>query len=246
MENTIENAEKFWLEFKPNANNIVQMLVEYANLIDKTKQVIPYQLCPKCHGDGNLLRFNSPALLGTMSTAICDVCVGDKIIPMYIEEKQKMKVLTDARDNKTYPTYTIGKQTWMAANLAFKVPTGCWAYDNDEANVAQYGYLYNWDAAKAACPKGWHLPTDEEWQQLMDFLEENAGRKLINGDFKALPGGYRDTAGSFTNVSYSGCWWSATESGANAWDRYLNYTEARVSSATSGKAYGFSVRCIKD
>ncbi len=42
----------------------------------------PYQLCPKCYGDGNLLRFNSPSMMGTDATAICDVCNGSKIIPM--------------------------------------------------------------------------------------------------------------------------------------------------------------------
>lgn len=42
---------------------------------------VPYQTCPKCGGDGNLLRYNSPALVG-MNVPICDVCEGKKIIPM--------------------------------------------------------------------------------------------------------------------------------------------------------------------
>ncbi|HCY40419.1 MAG TPA: hypothetical protein DHV48_03560 [Prolixibacteraceae bacterium] len=42
---------------------------------------VPYQTCPKCGGDGNLLRYNSPNLLG-MTVPICDVCEGKKIIPM--------------------------------------------------------------------------------------------------------------------------------------------------------------------
>ena len=42
---------------------------------------IPYQLCPKCKGDGNLMRYNSPAIQGTSMTPICDVCKGEKIIP---------------------------------------------------------------------------------------------------------------------------------------------------------------------
>ena len=45
---------------------------------------VPYQLCPKCHGDGNLLRFNSPSLMSTADDAICDVCKGEKIIPMAV------------------------------------------------------------------------------------------------------------------------------------------------------------------
>lgn len=42
---------------------------------------VPYQLCPKCHGDGNLSRYNSPALASTTCAPICDVCNGSKIIP---------------------------------------------------------------------------------------------------------------------------------------------------------------------
>ena len=43
---------------------------------------VPYQLCPKCLGDGDLLRYNSPALMATNARPICDVCEGKRIIPM--------------------------------------------------------------------------------------------------------------------------------------------------------------------
>ena len=43
---------------------------------------IPYQLCPKCYGDGNLLRYNSPAMMSTTIAPTCDVCYGNKIILM--------------------------------------------------------------------------------------------------------------------------------------------------------------------
>lgn len=63
----------------------------------------------------------------------------------------------------------------------------------------------------------------------------------------ALPGGYRNTDGSFNNVGDNGNWWSATENSAtNGWNRNLNYTEARVNRNTNNKANGFSVRCVKD
>ena len=61
----------------------------------------------------------------------------------------------------------------------------------------------------------------------------------------ALPGG-NSWAGAFNNVGNNGNWWSATESGANAWNRNLNYTEARVNRNTNNKANGFSCRCVKD
>lgn len=42
----------------------------------------------------------------------------------------------------------------------------------------QYGVLYNWPAAREACPAGWRLPSDEEWTQLAEHLM--AARGLSN------------------------------------------------------------------
>ncbi len=68
--------------------------VNYRHWIDKEEQqvnnlnipavinCVPYQICPKCVGDGDLFRHNSPAIMGTNARPICDVCEGKKIIPM--------------------------------------------------------------------------------------------------------------------------------------------------------------------
>ena len=83
---------------------------------------------------------------------------------------QQTEKLTDLRDGKIYKVTTIGTQKWMAENLAYKTEKGCWAYDNNVANVKIYGYLYNWETAKKSCPKGWHLPSKTEWEILINFL----------------------------------------------------------------------------
>ncbi len=171
---------------------------------------------------------------------------------------------TDSRDGKTYKTVKIGTQTWMAENLAYKAANGCNAYENDKKKARMYGYLYTWTAAVNACPAGWHLPSDDEWTILENYLggDSIAGGKMKesgltnwnnpntvtsnSSGFTALPGGY-SFGGRFTNVGYgAGFWWSAAESGVSAWPRYLYYMEARVYRTAYNKSYGFSVRCIKD
>jgi len=120
-----------------------------------------------------------------------------------INKSYKRGIFTDSRDNKRYWTIKIGDQTWMAGNLNYNAE-GSKYYNKDE----RFGRLYYWDTAMEACPSGWHLPSNTEWQSLVDFAggEEIAGGKLkakygwahYNGDyygtnafgFSALPSGY--------------------------------------------------------
>ncbi len=116
--------------------------------------------------------------------------------------------LIDLRDDRRYKTVIIGDQTWMAENLNFKT-NGSWCYKGKNKNCEKYGRLYTWDAAKMACPLGWHLPTDSEWKQLIEMAggEKKGYLKLIKGGdwkFNALLGGYRDTDGSFGLLEESG------------------------------------------
>jgi len=177
---------------------------------------------------------------------------------------QKTGTFKDIRDGKTYKTVKIGTQTWMAENLAFKADTGCWAYDNDQSNVSVYGYLYKWEAAKNACPAEWHLPTDEEWTRLIDFL---GGKEVAAGKLKAeilwqkpndgnandiigfsgLPSGFRNLYGEYYGLGVDCAWWSITEDRTiYAWARQLNFDVQNVGVVSFRKYGGFSVRCIKD
>ena len=146
---------------------------------------------------------------------------------------------TDNRDGKTYKKTVIGTQTWMGQNLDYDVPGDITdvCYENSPDSCAKYGRLYTWDAAKKACPVGWHLPMDAEWTTLVKYVgdDSTAGKKLkstsgwyvwnnntkigYNGTddfgFSALPGGSYDGI----NAGDVGIWWSATKRSNNgdAW-----------------------------
>jgi uncharacterized protein (TIGR02145 family) len=162
-----------------------------------------------------------------------------------------------------FRTVTIGSQTWMAENLAVKANNGCWAYKNDESNVAKYGYLYDWQTAKDLCPSGWHLPTDAEWTKLSDYLEgiQVAGGKLKSATgwepsnatgtnskgFAALPGGSCDYSKAFDFAGVYGYWWSSTESNSSdAWSRSMYYGSTSITRSSTNKYIGYSVRYIKN
>ena len=167
----------------------------------------------------------------------------------------------------------IGNQTWMAENLAYKPSSGnYWAYDNDNTNVAKYGYLYNWETAKNVCPSSWHLPSDADWKVLTLHLggKEVAGTKMksISGwtsggngtnisGFNGFPAGALYINGYFANIGDMGLWWSSSrdviikldfsiETTDKAKSRQLLYSSGSVYNVKSKKTYGYSVRCIKD
>ena len=167
-------------------------------------------------------------------------------------------------DGNSYKKVTIGTQTWMAENLRTSkysdgtvipnitvntiwsnLTTGAWSYyNNDAANNAKYGKLYNWFAVsnttngnKNVCPYGWHMPTNAEWRVLTDYLggESVAGGKMKevgttnwyspNTDatntslFTGLPGGYRGINGVYTSITWDGYWWGSTEGNtSDAWE----------------------------
>jgi len=173
---------------------------------------------------------------------------------MGVEESE---VLRDSRDGKEYKTVRIGKQTWIARNLDYEA-SGSVCYNNKPENCAKYGRLYNWTIALKACPSGWRLPSDDEWQRLLDFAGDDvAGKKLKakngwtgNGTdeygFFALPGGYNEPDGTFSSLGTFGVWWSSSE--ANASDAYRRSMSSynNVRKLNLGKNYSISVRCLKD
>ena len=153
--------------------------------------------------------------------------------------------------SQNFKTVKIGQKVWMAENLNIEVP-GSWCYDNNPENCKKYGRLYTYEAALKACPKGWHLPTDKEWDELINYFggEDVAGKELksgVNTRFYALLGGSRIPMGSFGLIETYGCYWSSTKYDKNhAWYRYFSNTSDLVVRSYFSLNYGFSVRYVKD
>ena len=168
-------------------------------------------------------------------------------------------------EGQTYKTIVIGTQTWMAENLNYNA-SGSRCYKDDLSNCTEYGRLYSWATAMTVCPDGWHLPSDNEWNTLVNYAggSSTAGAKLkarsgwvgvSNGNgtddygFSALPGGVvvynsQYPNGFSSDIGGGGSWWGITENGANA------YTIGMGSSTESTRqvaqpSFWFSVRCLQ-
>lgn len=197
------------------------------------------------------------------------------------------------QDGNSFKTVKIGDQTWMAENLNVghyrngdpipqvnesdqwrKLETGAWCYyNNDSTNGEKYGKLYNWYAVidpRGLAPVGWHIPSNDEWNQLNNYLggDRVSGGKLKDKNsweisntevsnssgFGALAGGHRYGIGEYFDVGLKGSFWTSKEH--YAYDLfynkpfadlyYLSYNNSFLEYAYFKKSMGMSVRCIKD
>ena len=166
-------------------------------------------------------------------------------------KKSDDNVIKDG-DGNVYTSVKIDTQVWIVENLkttkyndgiAIPLVTDnsdwgnlttsayCWYTNDAAANKSTYGSIYNWYAVNTGklCPTGWHVPTDEEWTILINYLGGGsvAGNKLKEAGtihwispnagtnesgFTALPGGRRTSAGIYVSLTDYGYWWSSTES----------------------------------
>jgi len=193
-------------------------------------------------------------------------------------------------DGNVYNTITIGTQIWMAENLKTthyndgseitnvtdateweELTTAAYCiYNNDESYISNndYGLLYNFYAANSdnIAPKGWHVPSWEEWELLLNYIDADNDIKYIastsidltsktwssetganSTGFSALPSGYRDEEGSFYLIGSWTNWWSTTSNR----DDIGNYLSLGASGNQMGygnhyKQMGNSIRCVKD
>jgi formylglycine-generating enzyme required for sulfatase activity len=149
---------------------------------------------------------------------------------------------TDPRDGRQYRTVVIGRQEWLAENLAYDCE-GSKVYGNDLENLPKYGRLYDWEAANKAAPEGWRLPSKEEWEAAFEGLTFKEQIELLN----LLPGGEGYSGGNFDYAGLHGYWWSATEFiSDSAYDRGMDFYHEFAFWLINDKYFLFSVRCLRD
>ncbi len=196
-------------------------------------------------------------------------------------------------EGQIYSTILIGSQCWLKENLnvgtMITVNYGehlqtdndiieKYCYDNNTANCITYGGLYEWNEAmqystteevQGICPAGWHIPSDSDWNELHDFLEEpyegvggilksvgtlEEGTGLWHTPnyyasnavgFAGLPGGCRQP--TFIRLGLETNFWSSSqEDQDNAWFRGLHNNDDYLYATSWSKQYGHSIRCIKN
>jgi uncharacterized protein (TIGR02145 family) len=214
------------------------------------------------------------------------ILIGYALLPLNSCKKQE-DTISDINGN-VYKTVNIGSQTWMTENLkttklndgtSISLVTDYWSlynqpsyswYNNDSAiNKDTYGALYNFYTVSSnkLCPKGWHVPSKNEWNTLITYLIDsvasgklresgtthwtspNKGANNSSG-FRALPAGMRSAGGQFYGISTNGFWWSSTEEMAGSGMGASSIGLYWLGNGQLKQAYdyrsGLSVRCIQD
>lgn len=173
-------------------------------------------------------------------------------------------------DGNEYQTVVIGTQTWMAENLrttsyndgaaiSYIADNNIWEnategaycwYNNDEETCKEpYGALYNWYTVETSklCPSGWHVPSQEEWSTLSDYLITNGFGFEGSGDDIAKSLASKTTWQSFSTAGTIGtdmnsnntCEFNAVSTGyrygdfyyIGKWTSWWSSTESTVSGA---------------
>lgn len=204
-------------------------------------------------------------------------------------------------DGNNYKTVVIGNQTWMAENLktsrfcngatipnvssssdwisAINTQSGasCWFNNDSVANHCPHGKLYNWHIVsdiRKVCPVGWHVPSSNEWIDLVNYIDPNGGG--VNGGlivgkplkststrywqdnsstfsdnlkgFSGIGSGFRENSGNFLSFNTGALFWSSSVSMLPNQVFYYAFRNNGTAIVISygPKETGMTIRCIKD
>lgn len=177
-------------------------------------------------------------------------------------------------DGNVYAVRKIGSHEWMAQNFrATRTPAGApvegvYAYDDDPRLAETYGRLYTWSAAQKVTPPGWHLATQEEWEELIKLA---GGRGRAGGNLKEtgfahwsapntgatnalgftlLAAGFRGPDGKYYTLKEHGTLFGSANQGREAYyvATYHNgsYLKDEVSPEDKTSGIAFALRFVKN
>lgn len=149
------------------------------------------------------------------------------------KNEQNVNIISDSRDGKSYQIVNFNGLNWMTENLNYAID-GSACYENNPDNCEKYGRLYTWNQAKKACPKGWRLPSKNEWN--------NAPK----GIWDSFAGYFYVAKGSFYKKDATAFYWTGTEvDSQKAFDRDIDAaSESFIEKSHSKTDVAFSVRCV--
>ena len=191
-------------------------------------------------------------------------------LPITLNASLKYNSYVDLRDYKIYWTITVNEKEWFVQNLDYDLQNNSWYYDNSETNKI-YGKLYAGQSlttySNDICPEGWHIPTQQEWTDLINAF---GGLKVAGSTLKEttdlywrnskvvrtnksgmtiLPSGSRDSKPSFANLGKYTSFWTSTPNPKIPNSYYainLGFMRDNLIIDGGDPNWSYSIRCVKD
>lgn len=168
--------------------------------------------------------------------------------------------ITDSRDGTIYDIVKIADKVWMAQNLNYTTRNS-WCFKNNADNCKKYGRIYSWFAimngqnkekAQGICMAGWHVPTTDEWDQLISQYKKSKDL-FVGGEsnFNMLMAGCRFANNSFDFENKAATFWTSSSDSTDnkfaiSFYGYADQKNVPIKSYETDKTYGLYLRCVKN
>ena len=255
-----EGVEKYDYKWKINSDDYSDPMDTFTFTVNEVGNYTIY--CQASDPDGNYYVSTASKLLIVIDPALGKTLTGTGI---YARDEH----ISDSREKtgeKDYFYIRKGNLDWFRNNLAW-TDAGV-AYEESDVTSYPLGRYYTWEEAMTACPDGWRLPTDEEWETLGNSAGELTADAYLNthrmweywpqitrtnkARMSIIPAGYTlvgKSAPSFKRLYDYAAFWTATESASDpsqARYRYIYVEEDDVKATYGDKnSLALSVRCVR-
>ena len=210
------------------------------------------QTTPKSSSSSAVAPKSSSSVLSSEYDCTKYKCVTTEYLNQEMLAAGKYGEYLDMRDTTVYRTIKIGSQVWMAQNLNYKMKVS-YCLNDTASYCAKYGRLYEYDSASKACPSGWRLPSNADWEDLYAAVGSSYkalwSTSFYSGTdefgFGGVPTSVLD--GNYSSKGYvkadAGFWWSSTSYVSN-YNRTFELYKESVYFGYYGLKSRLAVRCI--